>query len=915
MLIGVLWMVVKRLWHNRRLAAGLLGGYAVAVALVSSLPVYSSGALQVALQADLRKEGRKAGSLVLTHQESPVTRTTLQHYEQADRFVRTVVPGLLALPVTPMVATGSAGQFRAEPEDPQRVNPTIPRRVNFSFFSDLDQKVTIVDGRMYRPGLNDQGELEAIVHSSFLEMQEMTVDNVLLVRAGHTDDAPVLKARVVGVFRATDPADPYWFADRVMSTDLIIPEQTFRDGVLALPSVTPNTYHWYLGIEGSAIRVADIPRLLNAYAEIQARVARMLPDTQIFSSPGNRLEDFRARAESLRMLLLVLSLPVLALLLYYLSVTAGQVVDSQRQEIAVWKSRGASLWHVLAVYLIEAALIALVALAIGLPLGLFFAQVIGSTNGFLSFVNRGPLQATIDLQAVRYGLVAVLTALAATLLPAAIASGHSIVSAKQEQARAAKAPLWQRYFLDVLLGAAAWYTYYTLANRPFKPELETAPLEPLHFILPALLIGAGGLFLLRCFPFVVGLVTLAIRGTAGPSTYLAFTQVARSPRSYGPLVLLLVLTVGLGVYSASAARTIDVNDSHRRYFRIGADMSAALDWVRNEENGAWEEPPFEVQRQVPGIVHMARVYAEDLEVHAGGRSLGRARVLGVDTDDFGKVAWYRPDLSRHHFFAYLNLMAGAEDAVLMDQAMMARYRLQPGDQITVSSRDIAPIPLTIYAGVPFWPSIMPGKEFLVANLHHIHNMAGMLPYQAWYKLEPSASVQEVVKGLQQIGTYPAAVRDARTEVIAARRDPGRTALYGMLTMGFIIAGLVTVLGYFLFGALSLRSRLLQMGVLRALGLPRAGLLWALVLEQLLTVGTGIVAGTLLGLGTARLFLPLLQRMAVAADGPPFITVSDPLDRVRLYMVLGIMLVAGLAALASLLGRLKIGQALKLGEDG
>jgi len=114
----------------------------------------------------------------------------------------------------------------------------------------------------------------------------------------------------------------------------------------------------------------------------------------------------------------------------------------------------------------------------------------------------------------------------------------------------------------------------------------------------------------------------------------------------------------------------------------------------------------------------------------------------------------------------------------------------------------------------------------------------------------------------------------------------------------------------------MRSRLLHFGVLRAVGLSLSQLVTLLGLEQLFSLGLGLGAGTVLGINATRLFLPFLRDGAVDTSSvPPFIIVTDPADLVRIFTVLGTMLVIAVIGLAAILVRMKLHQAIKLGEDG
>jgi putative ABC transport system permease protein len=77
---------------------------------------------------------------------------------------------------------------------------------------------------------------------------------------------------------------------------------------------------------------------------------------------------------------------------------------------------------------------------------------------------------------------------------------------------------------------------------------------------------------------------------------------------------------------------------------------------------------------------------------------------------------------------------------------------------------------------------------------------------------------------------------------------------------------------------------------------------------------GAAAGTGLGAWVSELFIPYLQSgTGVEAQFPPFVVAIDWMAIVRIYVLFGALFVAALAGLAALLMRIKIFQAVKLGE--
>jgi putative ABC transport system permease protein len=123
------------------------------------------------------------------------------------------------------------------------------------------------------------------------------------------------------------------------------------------------------------------------------------------------------------------------------------------------------------------------------------------------------------------------------------------------------------------------------------------------------------------------------------------------------------------------------------------------------------------------------------------------------------------------------------------------------------------------------------------------------------------------------------------------------------------------MGFFLFTLWSLRSRMLQFGVLRSIGLSVQQLLSMLALEQFFTVGVGLAAGTLLGILTSELFLPFQeQNDQFKASIPKFIIISEQADFMKIYLTLGSMLLVGILLLVVVLLRMRLADAVKLGEE-
>jgi len=158
------------------------------------------------------------------------------------------------------------------------------------------------------------------------------------------------------------------------------------------------------------------------------------------------------------------------------------------------------------------------------------------------------------------------------------------------------------------------------------------------------------------------------------------------------------------------------------------------------------------------------------------------------------------------------------------------------------------------------------------------------------------------------------MRGSREAIAKEQGRPERTGVFGILSVGFIAAALLTVLGFLLHAFISFRQRYIEFGVLRAIGLSVGQMISFLSLEQMLLIISGTTAGTALGVWVSRLFIPFLQvGTARNIDVPPFVVLIAWDDIAMIYGVFGIMLIGAVGGMIWFLLHLRIFEAVKLGE--
>jgi putative ABC transport system permease protein len=152
------------------------------------------------------------------------------------------------------------------------------------------------------------------------------------------------------------------------------------------------------------------------------------------------------------------------------------------------------------------------------------------------------------------------------------------------------------------------------------------------------------------------------------------------------------------------------------------------------------------------------------------------------------------------------------------------------------------------------------------------------------------------------------------DILNEQRQPQRQGLFGLLSVGFVAAAILTVLGFLLYALFSFRRRFIELGILRAIGLSTSQMTVLLAAELAFLILVGMAAGTGLGVWVSSWFIPYLQVGAEAASRvPPFEVQIAWFAIFRIYILFGLLFLGALSGLTALLVRMKIFQAVKLGE--
>lgn len=959
--MAMLKMILRKMLNNKWLEFSLLLGLIFSVALVSSMPIYTNAILERMLVKDLENLQQRSGqypgiywaAAYFKDENEEQLATLYERLTRTGNYLREQIAPSFSVPIHYVVEERITVRAEFEPVDPTRVNADARRLADFVSLRGMEDHIRLVDGRMPNPEPVN-GFYEVLVVPGALDQLNLVLGNEFQIKSDEDEEAPI-KVIPVGVIEKKSQDDLFWYTSNINSynTSFFIPFELFEREFTHEQKLGLRATYWYVPFDYTKLGLLEKDNMLSAWGRMAGHLNANYSEYDTHIPSLQTVLQYEDREQRLRTLLWSLNVPVIVLLAYYLFMVANLITERQKTEIAVLRSRGASRFQIVSAYFIESTILGIIALIVGPYLGMFFTKMLGASNGFLEFVQRAALNVKLDRMAFQYAFVVAAFSVLMTIIPVFLATRASIVGQKREMSRRTdKKSAWHRFFIDIILLGVSIY-----GLRQFHQRLEDLRaigadnmdlrVDPLLFVIPALFMIGFGLFILRLYPLFIRFVYWIGRKWWPPFLYSSLIQVGRSSSQYQFLMVFLILTVATGLFSASAARTLNQNVEDRIMYSYGSDIVMETRWESNaplfgmssideeesEESAPafsstgmtqYAEPPFQPILELKGVEHAARVFIKENASFQTGNTRYDAVLMGIHTKEFGETAWYRSDMfGDYHFNDYLNLLASNPSAVLVSQTMAEQAGIRVGQTIEIGWTGVTPKPVIVYGIVEFFPKFNPFMKgsgnrnpmLIVGHLDFIQNNLALEPYEIWIKLEEGASLQELADDIVEKELLVTRFRSSLEDIIEARRDPFQMAMNGVMTLGFLISILICFCGFLLYWVISLFSRVLQLGIFRAMGISFPQIIGMLISEQLLTSGAAIFIGVITGHLASQYFVPLFQLSFNPTEQvPPFKVIYNANDYLQMYTIVTCMIVLGLIILGWLLSRIKIHQAVKLGED-
>jgi putative ABC transport system permease protein len=948
-LFSLFGLTLKRLWHNLGLSISALIGIIAVMAIVVCVPIFSHAVSSEVLRQQLEdKVANTHRSLFSLHyyllDSNPTSTMDVQKSRLISDYLTRRFRELMGLKVSEIILEIESGVVKlSSMEGSGYDNPEEPIiNARFLLLDTLPKYVEIVEGKWPEPDDTLEGPLRVAVSEKLADEAFLNVGDRL--KSGGTE------LEIAGIWRGKDPTDTNWINNPNVNyaENLWVPAETYERRV---SRIMPNALYsvaWNVIVDENSLQFHRAPQYAMGLIRVDNELNGLLPGIKTDFTPLDALQSYQERAENLITLLYAVGTPLVILAFIFITLTARITIQQYEQEFVTMRGRGTSRFELSLLNILESILLILIALPLALGTGWLAANVMGKTVSFLKFTNRpGFIFALGGINLTLLGVVAMLIIIT-RFLPVWGISRSTIVTVKQEQSRAAKKPIWERFYLDFILLAAGVYAYWVMQGWAKSGGILTQIQssgeqyrDPLLFLAPSLFAMAMCMVVLRLVPLLMRLLTAIVERLPGSWVYLAFQQLARRPQDHSSALLLIMISLSLSIFSASMAKTLDHWLYDSVYYQAGSDLA-----VQEYVVTGGDINPTGVVTVSAGTSALLDLYIEGyitLEDHLklpavqnvtrvgkykGTFSYGTgdmpATFMGIERLDFPRVAYFRDDFASESLGALMNALGAQPHGVLIPTLLAEETGLRPGDlmAVTVNVLDVNyDREMMVVGTYDYFPTVYPEvTPTMIVNLESIFdNPDGAMGYNIWMDVRQNTDVYLLTEQIRRMmGTDRAVVRvenDAIEALKTGQEQPERLGMFGVLNVGFLITGLMPAIGFVLYSYASLRRRFIQLGILQAIGLSVGQLVGYLVSEQFLLMGIAILSGAGIGLLTSYLFLPFLQiGAAPGTPVPPFQVLIGWAEAAWLCFCFGMVLLLTTAGTIIYLVRLKVFQAVKLGES-
>ena len=647
--------VIKRSLSHARLLVSVVIGVLLAAAILSGTVIYFNSLKEIALDASLDAMPSNNLDIVTKAVRGP---TTVGEYEKVSNLIVGEATRNIGWFSKNLISGGSSTTFFLTEPGKEDQAGKDNARAYFLFSSDLNEHAGLIDGGRIPDNSNNQQDqnstlvIEALISEEAAWESDIEIGDTLSVVPFWSDELDRANVVVTGVLRKLNSDTNFWYlnelvfsantGDSFRTVPFYVSEDTYFQ-VLGKSFANMDTnYGWMFDVQKDLISADKAQDGIRSIELLESAVRAQLPNYRQFTSLDELLVDYEKRLFFSKLPMFVLLVLVAVVVLYYIVTLSGLLIERQKGEIALLRSRGAGFWHLISIFTVEGLTISGLSIVLGPLMAAGAIKLAGSTPIFAELLGGTGLDVKLSGAAYALGAVGGVFSFCALMIPAIQASRISVTAYRRESARPSGLPFFQKYYIDVLLLILLVVLFRQLTEQGSLFASQAFGKTTANYLLlavPAITLLGFALVLLRLFPVALNLASRVLSKVLPVGPTLGLWQMARNPAYYARLSLLLILTAGLGIFAASFGGTLDRSFKERVLYSTGSEIR--IDGISMDATG-FSRPLQSSYEQIDGVSAASSVYRGWAYDYTDLTS-DKIQILAINPSNFGDVGWFRDD--------------------------------------------------------------------------------------------------------------------------------------------------------------------------------------------------------------------------------------------------------------------------------
>lgn len=753
--------------------------------------------------------------------------------------------------------------------------------------------------------------------------------------------------KIAGVVEEKIDDSYFWFKRLDEYSDALLVTPEVYDAILRANGENSSEYDEVILFDYTKINHKNA----NKYADILKEL--LVDDSRVTTNFYTTLKYYENQKKSIEVILFSSELPIVALLFLFLYMISSRILQMETTEISMLRSRGIKRGNIILLYIRQSEIIAILGVLMGIPCGYIFCQIAASATAFLEFGKEKSAIYGFTLSTIGFAIFAFVSSVVFMAVPVIKLSKMTIterVTKKTKQRRKSNAPLWERYFLDLiimLLTGYLGYNYYKQRNSISLDMLMGNSVDPIIFLNSFAFMFGCGLLLMRLSGYIVSGIYKIGKNHWRVAPYVALLQIIRGTKGQGFITVFLVMTIAMGVFNINIARTMNENMQSRTEYDQAADLKLSEKWklktVKLMDTGSYiwsyHEPDFARYDKLSelGVVSKTKVIIDNNTDFVIDNKIEKGNTLmAIHTKEFGETAELDGNLNDKHWFYYLNELAKNPTGVLISSNLAKKYELKVGDKLKYeryspidNEKTYVQVNATICGIIDAFPGFetysyhtnenggVEEKEnyLVVANYAIVVNKCKQTPYQIYFKLRDDADVNLIRDKLSELGIELSSFSSMKEETQKNQESAMVVISNGMFSLGFIISLLIFCLGFLIYWILTIRERQLQYGIYRAMGVSMGEIVSMLVLEQIFCSVLSALSGFVVGIVATRFFIGVIALVYFPRKhNLPIAIINRVSDVGEIAIILSIAFIICFVIMSRDIKKMDITKALKMGDN-